>query len=1041
MKNLDLIRAAVIVTAVFLVQGAWAQTFTGDILGTVTDPTGAVVPDATLELENIQTGAKQTTQSGQNGRYVFARLQPGAYRITAMAPAFKRYTTEVQLRVGGRLTVNIEMQLGEVTTTMQVDAAAQLTQPDDVEVGQVITEKSITALPLNGRNFVQLAQLSPGVLEIGTAVSPVTAWTSREDMSVVVAGLRETDTSCLLDGVETRSPRWGGSGFRPSVDAIQEFNIQRNAFTADKGWGTTVVNTVIKSGSNEVHGTVFHFLRNDAIDARNFFDAEEKPPFKQNQFGFTLGGPIVKNKLFAFGNFEGFRQRLTNTLQGNFPSPEELEGRFSEPVVDPTTGDPFPNNVIPQNRIDPVAENTVRFFPTPNRPEDPSLNFFREASRINDWDQFHVRVDYNLRPQDQLFVRFSDLDAPLTQPSLVEGFGLDRPLADQNLSIGETHVFGPKMVNEFRFGFNRNETFSVPERAFGPDLAKGIGLMNTSENPANFTLPGFNLQGFSGTGQGFAQTQETVDKIFQITDNVNYHSGNHSVKFGGEVRRNILDITNDFPSAPQFSFSDFFTGNSVGDFLLGLFDTAQGFVGDSAADFTRTTWAFYVQDDWKVHPKLTLNFGLRYEYPEPFSEDNNKLGYLDFNTMELVTGQETLFKDDTNNFAPRFGFAYNPWEDTVIRGGFGVFYDLVAANETQFHGLLLPPNSQITFLDNPRPTPTMRLENMFPDPSFGPATAPNTTDPLNRTPYVYQYNFNIQHEFRRLLFEIGYVGSTGHKLNRRFNMNLAFPDPNLPIQERRPFRGFGDILTSLNNGWSNYNGLNVKAEKRYSDGLLLLASYTYGKALDLGGPDEYVHRDLTGAFQEFRGPASLDTKHRFVFSYVYDLPIGRGKAIGRNLSGVAEKLLGGWQINGITTLSSGQPSTPQATNAWVNVGGRRILPTNRIGDGESDVDIREQPTLFPFFDVEDFPLQPRGTKGNAGRGVIIGPGIINFDFGLLKNTQVTERVNLQFRAEFFNIFNHAQFAGLGVNALSPDFGRITSAREPRDIQFGLKVIF
>jgi hypothetical protein len=416
---------------------------------------------------------------------------------------------------------------------------------------------------------------------------------------------------------------------------------------------------------------------------------------------------------------------------------------------------------------------------------------------------------------------------------------------------------------------------------------------------------------------------------------------------------------------------------------------------------------------------------------------------LKFVTVKEV-GRRSVFLPDRNNFGPRFGFAYNPLPKTVFRGGFGVFYDLTAANETQFTGVLIPPISQVISIDNTTPLATFRLADMFPSLEFGPQLAPNTTFPHNRTPYVYQYNFNLQQEFKNILFEAGYVGSTGHKLNRRFNMNLAPPDPNVPLAARRPFPGFGDILTSANNGWSNYNGLNLKVEKRYSSGLLLLGAYTLGKALDIAGPDEYVHYDLTGTLKELVGPASLDTRQRLVMSYVYELPIGRGKRFGAGIGGITDKLVSGWQVNGIAAFSSGQPGTPVPGGDWGVIGGRRIQPASRIGPGNSEKlrsEIRNQPRPFPYFNVNDFVLQPRGTVGNGGRNTIVGPGINNWDLGFLKDTRVTEIVTIQFRAEFFNIFNHAQFAGLDRNLLSASFGRITSARTPRDIQFGLKVIF
>lgn len=790
MKRLRLFTHACVLLFVVVVmspRSMMGQTFTGDILGGVTDPTGAAVVGAEITARNLQTDIASRTVSGEDGRYVFSRLVPGNYEISAVLPGFKRFVaSDITLNVGNRVTLNLQLEVGEVSSTVEVKAAEELVKTDDVVLGQVVTEKSITALPLNGRNYIQLAQLSPGVVQ-NLDLSTTQSWTGRPDTTIVVAGLRENDTSYLLDGIETRAFRWGNSGFRPSIDAVKEFNVQRNAFTADQGWGTTVVNTVLRSGSNELHGTVFEFIRNDRLDARNFFDGAKKPPFKQNQYGFSIGGPVIKSRLFFFGNYEGFRQRLSNTLQGRYPSQEEMQGRFSTPVIDPLTGQPFPNNTIPQDRINPVIKKVIPFFPAPNRPADPRLNYVRSPSLISDSDQLHAKVDFKLSDSDQMFVRYSWVDEDLLRPGLAERSGVQIPLANKNVAISHTHVFGPKTVNEFRVGYNRNEYFFLAEEAFGPNVASDIGLQNVSKNPANFALPLFAIVGYSDIGR-FLATQETIDDVYQFTENLTASRGKHTLKLGGDLRRNPLYFTHDSPGTPAINFDSFYTGNAVGDFLLGLADFAQLNVGDTSANASRSSWAVYLQDDWKVHPKLSLSLGLRYEYHSPFSEENSKFGYVDFKTLQFVTGQKRVFQPDRNNLAPRFGFAYSPFSKTAIRGGFGVYYDLISGNEVQFHGVQLPPNAQIVSFSNTRPIPNFRVSDLFPPLQSAPMITPKTTDPRNRTPYVYLYNFNLQREIQGVLVEAGYVGSSGHKLNRRFNLNAAFPDPNIPLAQRRPFR-------------------------------------------------------------------------------------------------------------------------------------------------------------------------------------------------------------------------------------------------------------
>jgi hypothetical protein len=1022
-----------------------AQTFTGDILGTVVDPQDAAVPGVNLVVRNLETNAELETTSQSDGRYAFSRLPPGRYTVTATAAGFGKYvSSDLTLNVGNRLTVNIQMTVADVTSAIEVTGTQELVQADDIVVGQVVSGGTIRELPLNGRKFLQLAQLAPGVIDNATAPSPSASWVGRQGLSIVVAGLRETDTSFLLDGVESRSARWGNTGFSPSVDAIQEFNVQRNAFTADQGWGTSVVNTVLRSGTNNFHGSAFYFIRNDALDARNFFDGRTKPPFKQNQLGATLGGPIVRDRLFFFGNYEGFRQRLTTTFTGSFPTEDELQGRFRTTVIDPLTGTPFPNNTIPGNRFDPVSVNVIPYYPRPNRPNDPTLNYARTASREEDVDQVHGKVDYILSNNDRMFFRYSWLDSPLLQPSLVQGFGTVRPIGGQNVALSYTKVFSPNVINELRLGYNRDRNYSVTESAFGPDLAKEIGLKNTSLNPASFGLPSFDVRGFSAIGQGFSANLEQIDQIYQLTENVTWINGKHDIRIGGDIRHNRNKFRSDFPSNPAFTFAGDFSRVGLGDFLLGFPTSYQTGLGDAVGNFRRTPWAVHVQDNYKVTPKLTLNIGLRYEYSQPAIEIDDKQGFFDFSRARVVTiadgWQRGLFYPDRNDFAPRFGFAYAVADKTVIRGGIGVYYDLIAGNEAQFRGLLMPPFWQIV-ADSATSTPRLQLSDLFPKLEFGQTNTPNTIVPTDRTPYVYQYNLNVQREISGVLAEVGYVGSTGHKLNRRVNQNLAYPAPNVPLALRRPYRGFEDIITSQNDSWSNYNGLNVRGQKRLANGLELLAAYTYGKHLDIAGPDEYVHGDSTGTLKDLRGPAQVDVRHRFVASYVYQLPLGRGKAVGGG-SNAVDKLIGGWQVTGVTSFQSGFRLTP--TGGSAQIGGRRINPANRFGpgnDSELRSNIRNQPTLFPYFRTQDFAAAPTGNVGNGGRGTISGPGLNNWDLGLMKNTPINERVMTQLRAEFFNIFNHAQFTALNVNVDSPSFGRITNARAPRDIQFGLKLTF
>jgi len=1021
-----------------------AQTFTGGIVGTARDPSGNVVPGAELIARNEATNASRTAISGDTGEFSFTQLVPGTYTVEASMTGFSRSVAKgIVVQVGTTTTINLRLEIGEITNAIEVSAASEVVQSDEVELGQVLDDKIIQELPLNGRNFIQLATLSPGVIPIGSNPSPLTSWTGRTDLGIIVSGLRETDTSYLLDGIETREPRWGGTSFRPSVDAIAEFKVQRNAFTADQGFGTAVVNTVVRSGTNKFHGAVFEYHRNGVMDARNFFDPAKKPPYKQNQFGVAVGGPIKKDKIFYFFNYEGYRSRLSSTSRGIVPTPEAMSGQFSKAITDPLTGQPFPGNRIPDNRIDPIIKTVRTYFPAPNLTGDPVYNYIRELSRANDSDQIHAKVDFTLSEKNNLSARFSWVDDDLLQPSLFEGYGLVRPLNSTNVSLMDTHVFGPSLVNEFRIGYNRSIDNSLPEGAFGEDGTSKIGLKNVTNKPANFVkLPGFSLAGLTGIGQGSSAALFTVDNLYVVNENLTYKKGRHTLKVGTALRPNHLSFSGDFPSNPVFQFDSRYTGDAVGDFLLGLFYYNLNFIGDSSANLHGTDMAFYLQDDWKITPKLNLYFGLRHEYFMPREEENGKFSYLDLNTLQFVQ-QNPLFEPDRNNFAPRVGFAYSPAEKTAIRAGVGVYYDLIASNETQFWGLLTPPNSQVTSFNNTFPVPQYRVDGMFPDPQFAPTSAPNITDPKNRIPYVYQYNLNIQREYKGILVEAGYVGSTGHKLNRRVNVNLAYPEPGVPIQERVPFPKYTTVLGSLNNGWSNYNGFNLRVEKTFSHDLYLLTAYTLGKVLDIGGPDEYVHGDRTGKIEEAVGPAFSDNRHRLSTSWIYQLPFGKDDT-GATGNKVVSAIVRDWELSGVLTLQSGRYTSVTVSGDRAQIGERRLQPAIRLGEG-NDPDlrsnIRDTANLSPYFRTEDFVLPDMGTMGNGGRGILLMPGANNWDVSLSRFFPITEEKKVQFRAEFFNAFNHAQFAGLGTSVNAAGFGRITSARTPRDIQFGLKFMW
>lgn len=1070
------------------------QAITGDLLVNVTDPSGAVVGGARLELVETGTNLKFPAETDSLGNHLYSQLKPGLYKLTVTAPGFQvTVLDDIRILIGQRTRVDVRLIVGAVTETVTVSAGTvTLLNSESAAMGQVIDQKPIVELPLNGRNFIQLAQISAGAVPIGIGVSPATSWTGRGDSTLSIAGGRETNVSFLVNGIETRNSRFGSAGIRPSIEAIQEFRVQRTTFGAEFGRSAAIVNTTLRSGTNELHLTAFEFLRNRNLDANNFFanrTGQRKPPFSQNNFGTAVGGPVRlpkiydgRDKTFFFFNFEGLRQREGITSTGIYPSRAQLSGNLADDsagtgfyplvsafcqanrgsrkcmnVIDPTSGQPFAGNVIPTGRLDPITQKALPWILTPNLAEAagaaafPNFNTVGAPKIINDWDQYNVRLDHRLGSKDHLFGSFSYADEAHLRPALRPLGGDNFPQSNRLVTATYNRIFSPSILNEFRFGYNRSRTFRLAETSFGRDYAREVfGLKNTTDQPIMFGVPGFNITGFSGVGS-ISQAIGALDENFQFVDNLSITSGKHNLRTGFQIsRQKYFQITN-FSGNPSFNFDGRYTGIQgfgLADFLLGIPFRASGAIGDSIQNLRTTFWSGYLQNDWRVLPSLTLNFGLRYEYaPSPTEKDNKSLVFSPELARTVLAGQgvrRSIVDPDWNNFAPRVGFAYRPrfLKNTVLRGGAGIYYSTDNFNEEQFKAIG-PPLFQPQTIDGDPRRPTLFMRDMLPSFAASPNINPFSFDRLNRTPYLSQWSFGIQRTLGNdFLAEVEYAGSTGQKLPQRRNLNIARLDPTgaIPIAQRAPYPQFSFILLTYNGGWSSYNALTAKLEKRFTGGLYLLASYTLQKSLDLGATDEFSA--LSGEFKKWdKGHSTFDVPQRLVLSYVYELPFGRGKPLWSNVRGVADKLLSGWQINGITTFAEGQFRTVTLGLDWLVIGTFTQSRPNIVGDikaGRSLPDAYLSPAAF------DFPRDAAGNRirvqGNAGRNSIQMPGLNNWDLGIFKNTSVGERFVTQFRLEMFNGFNHTQFGPPNLSSTSPNFGRIGGTLvTARRIQMGLKI--
>lgn len=1084
--------------ALWLVMGAAllpAQSITGDLVVNVSDPSGTPVPGAAVELVQVGTNVTQQGATDSLGNYLFSQLKPGRYTVSLTKQGFQKATlTDIGITIGQRARVDAKLAIGVVTESVNVSAAAEsMLNAESASVGQVITSEPIVELPLNGRNFIQLAQISAGAAPIGIGTSPATSWTGRGDSTLSIAGGRESNNSFLVNGIETRNSRFGSAGIRPSADAIEEFRVQRSMYGAEFGRSAAIINTTIRSGTNDLHLTVFEFLRNRKLDANDFFAnraGSTKPAFVQNNFGTAVGGPVRlpgydgRDKTFWFFNYEGFRQRQASTATGLYPSPAQMAGNLADDsagtgifptssafcqansgskkchdVIDPLNGLPFANNVIPAGRLDPIVQKQLPYQPKPNvavpanAAAFPSFNTIGFPKRINDWDQYNVRIDHHFSSKDILYGTFSNSDETLFAPALRPLGGDVFPQSDRLYTATYTRIITPTMINEFRFGHNRSVTYRTAETSLTKDYATEVfGLKNTSPNPFDWGVPGFSPSGF-GTVGSLSEAIGATDTNIQFTDNFGWTTPKHNVRTGLTIARQLYDQITDFSGNPSFNFDGRFTGTQglgLGDMLLGLPISASGALGDSSQKLRTTYYGGYVQDDWRVRSDLTLNFGIRYEYAAAPTESRGKalvfapdLGIVVYANQGV---RPSIVDPDYNNFAPRFGFAYRPGflKNTVIRGGAGTFYSTDNFNEEQFK-VIGPPFYQSQTLNSNPTTPTLFMSQMMPAFSASPNLNPFSFDRHNRTPYVNQWSFGVQRTFAHdYVVELDYAGSTGNKLPQRRNLNIASIDPSgkVPIVQRVPYPAYGFILLTYNGGWSNYNALTARVEKRFGGGLYLLGSYTWSKALDLGSTDDFsiVSRD----FKLYdKGRSDFDVPQRLVLSFVYELPVGRGKRFGANMNPVLNTIVGGWQVTGITTFASGQYKSASLGVDWLNAGAFTTSQPNIIGDikqGRSLPDAYLNPAAF------DYPLDGAGNRihipGNAGRNTIEDPGINNWDLGIFKNTRIGERFNTQFRLEMFNAWNHTQFGTANLSMTSATFGQITSTLVgPRRMQLGLRLQF
>jgi hypothetical protein len=1135
-------RFVFLVCSFLIASVCFAQTETARLQGTITDPNGAVVVNAGVSVTNTGTGRVGTAVTNEQGFYVVPALPPGHYRVDVTQPGFEKASREFDLQVSQIALVDFQLTIGSVNQTVTVQEGSPVLDAADSSISTVIEGRQITELPLNGRNFTQLATLVPGVNR-GVPTGAATGTQNNTETfrysesgggSLSVNGLPPEANDFIFDGIDNNETLVNTVIFFTPADALQEFNVVTNVAPAEFGRaGGGIISSTLHSGTNQFHGSAFWFHRDEDLDSKFFFDAGAKPIFARNQFGGTLGGPIIKDKLFFFVDYQGLRlNQPQGSGVGTVPTDLMRQGNFSELlcgtpaacaasgtglsqsiiIYDPTTGIPGAGalqfmgdgtepNVIPTTRQNQVGLNYLNAFPEPNC--SPSVdsrcgtiinNYVNSSNLVEDWNDFDVRGDYVLSSKDQIFARFSwgkddNVEAPFLT-TLPSGFGTGTTFNHPNgASIGWTHVFQSDLINEMHYGYVRTTYGYTPPFDGTPICTKlGIPNCNNSADLGGIALIGGNGSQIEYTGDyGPYLVPQTS---FDWNDSVSLVKGSHTIKAGASIIRRELNLFR--PTAGKGFFN--LCGNGGGNSATGyeVSDLLAGFVcnyqdGVPFGTIGTRSWedGFFVQDDWRITPRLTLNLGMRWDaFTSPVEVDNRQANFDIATGAILIAGSNGaprgLVPNDWNNFGPRAGFAYQLTNDakTVVRGGIGVFYFVdrggisnQLGQNPPFSGsasfqytngyrialsgsLPCSPECTQTQLDSttataPVPTGASAFAGLsLSDPTNVSVISQLTT---NVTPQVTEWNLQMQRQVgNNMSVSLGYVGDHGAHLPGYYDSNQYMFDEAQDTPGSRLFPDLGSISTYNTYGKSNYHSLQAEFERRITDGLQVTSSFTWEKetdnscgAYDCQGPQDFRNLSLE------EGLSDLDVPYRLVISSLYELPFGRGRHWGSNWSRPMELTLGGWQFNGIYTLQSGLPFD-------LNVGGTER--PDRIGSvGVNPGNIATYINSAGFA-APPATLYPDGSvvfnrPGTAGRNILIGPGLSNLDFAIFKNFHVTERVNVSFRAQFYNITNTPHFGqpngafgsynSAGIFNPNAQFGQITSVLPDsnREGELGLRITF
>lgn len=1074
--------------AIFLIAPAlvMAQFETGAVLGSVRDRTDALIGDARITLTNLQTNISSSKTTDENGAYEFVNVRPGRYRVTAEKQGFSTSSADdFIVNVGARQRVDLTLAVGQVSESINVSAAVSLVESDTSQRGQVIEEKKIVELPLNGRNYADLALLSAGVRRSSYAVA-----NPPREASFNVNGQRSTFNNFLLDGVDNNAYGTSNQGFASQVvnlppDAIQEFRIVTNNMSAEYGRTSgAMVNAAMKSGTNSFHGAAWEFLRNDRLNAVGFFPPPggQKPTLKRNQYGFVFGGPIVRNRAFFFTDYEGFRERtgfLTNSV---LPTAAQRQGIFPTVITNPLTGRSYPANTpIPQSDYSPLSRYILQNLPLPNSPTNANQYTNLRQDR-NNTDKMDTKIDAQITNNFTAFVRASHRKTNIFQAPEIPGIaggdgnGYIRIL-NQQLAFGATWAPSPSSLLEARMGFSKTRAGKEPPFIGGASMQDLFGITGLPVDPRlTGGITAQEVTGFSRFGRQPTNPQWQHPFLYNPRLNYSYIIGRHSLKAGYEYQQVHTEIQDVNPLYGQDFYQGNFTGNVLGDFIFGL-RNRYALTNFYIAQYRQVGNMAYVQDDWRITQKLTLNLGVRYEYFTPQWEADNRLSNYDPVSNSLIPAKSGSISDraqvspDKNNWAPRVGLAYAFDQRTAIRSGYGISYvhfnrsgggNILGINGPQVVNAVVNQAPLVNGVINPNfRTVDMGYPAGLTNPDqFNPLASNISYMPRDiRTGYVQNWFFSIQREIvPSLVIDLAYVGNRSNKLILFADYNQARPQnpgETLSIQARRPIQQFAGITLTCPCGWANYNAFQAKIEKRFSSGLSFLNSFTWSKALDNAGqaledqgqgnrssPQNYY--DLASE----KGPSGYDQRLNNTLSVVWEVPVGRGRRVGSDMNGFLDAVIGGWQVSAINTTASGEPlnvlwsptAAGQVSDISADWRGAISYRPNLIGMAK--LSESERTNKIMYLNRAAFTgATPDAPFGNVGRNAIYGPSQFQLDANVQKNFRFTERFNLQFRSEFFNLLNQTNFRPPVGNWSAANFGLFTQTYAPRQIQFALKLMF